>query len=322
MRTEVKLGLAVGSILFAVVIVYVLFFAGGNKDQAAPRQPGDGAAVAVVPSSTANPPTAAASPSATANPSFTTVTPYEPAAAPTTQPSETASAGDSPDTHSVSTLSTPASSGTFNWRTALQGDSTSTSTAARSATPSFASSTTPPVFSGADQPVVGGSTFNPVLSPATRPSSGPRTYVVKAGETYWSIAEAEYGSAAFYPHIARANPKVPAAKLRSGMKIMLPAREDVVPAGAAATVATASQPLDPLTQYRVQPGDSLHGICKALYGKADPDRVNKLYALNKELIGPNQNALRPKMVLRLPEPPTNTGNAEGNATRIVSTPLQ
>lgn len=319
MRTEVKLGLAVGSILFAVVIVYVLFFAGGSKEQASPRQPGDGAAVAVVPSSTANPPTAAASPSSADLPSFTTITPYEPAAAPTTQPSETASAGDTPDTHAVSTSSTPSSSGTFNWRTALQGDSTST--AARSATPSFASSTTPPVFSGSDQPVIGGSTFNPVLSPATRPSSGPRTYVVKAGETYWSIAEAEYGSAAYYPHIARANPKVPAAKLRSGMKIMLPAREDVVPAGAA-TVATASQPLDPLTQYRVQPGDSLHGICKTLYGKADPDRVNKLYALNKELIGPNQNALRPKMVLRLPEPPTNTGGAEGNATRIVSTPLQ
>ena len=146
----------------------------------------------------------------------------------------------------------------------------------------------------------GGTALEPVVLP---PSTGPKTYTVALGDTYWTIAQAEYGNGAYYSHIMRANPGVHANRLKANLKLIIPDRSEVVPGGVQ-PVVTAAANLDSRTQYRVQKGDNLNTICKQLYGTTD--KVSKLYQLNKDLIGPNPNSLKLGMVLQLPDPPAGT----------------
>jgi nucleoid-associated protein YgaU len=136
--------------------------------------------------------------------------------------------------------------------------------------------------------------------------SGPKKRVVKSGESYWTIAKDEYGSAVYVSHLIRANPGIDPRTLKAGATITVPPRSDVVPAGVTErTLAggnTGSTQVDPAKQYRVQSGDNLSVISKKLYGRAD--RVDEIYELNKDVIGPNKSALKRDMVLVLPEPPT------------------
>jgi nucleoid-associated protein YgaU len=106
------------------------------------------------------------------------------------------------------------------------------------------------------------------------------------------------------------------------MTIVLPDREQVVAkpkasdaaplvGGTGSAVAQNASatlpPLDEKTQYRAQPGESLYKISLKLYGKAD--RVDAIYNLNKDAIGPNPSRLKAGTVLKLPEPPTATATA-------------
>lgn len=94
-----------------------------------------------------------------------------------------------------------------------------------------------------------------------------------------------------------------------------------MPGHAPARLATAgptTRPIDPATQYRVQSGDNLFTIAKKLYGNIN--RAGKLYEANKDLIGPNPNALKLNMVLRLPDPPTPAGIPATPATPAGATP--
>jgi LysM repeat protein len=63
-------------------------------------------------------------------------------------------------------------------------------------------------------------------APTTRPVGSARMYVVKPGDTLWSIAKAEYGSASYFPHLARANPKVEASRLKAGSRLMIPGKDE------------------------------------------------------------------------------------------------
>ncbi len=66
----------------------------------------------------------------------------------------------------------------------------------------------------------------------------------------------------------------------------------------------AAVPTDPHSEYRVKAGDSLYAISCHLYGRGD--KVEKLYDLNRDVIGPDKSRLKLDMVLRLPESPTVT----------------
>jgi nucleoid-associated protein YgaU len=133
-------------------------------------------------------------------------------------------------------------------------------------------------------------------------ASGPRRYVVKQGESFWSIAQSEYGNGAYFPHILRANPGVDPQRVRAGTQIVLPNRNDVVAAAAPRQPQpAAAEQLDANTQYRVQSGDNLSVIAKKLYGRYD--KWLSIYEHNKELIGPNPAVLKNGMILRLPETP-------------------
>jgi nucleoid-associated protein YgaU len=296
MRTDMKLGLAVGSILFGVVLVYVVFVAGGGnivdpspKNQAAPVASTGAAPTGEQPqtpstqtpaATVANPPN---TPGGSPAPTVTITAPL-----PTEQ-----TAGNSP-------LAPTAQRGGWSWGDALSHGA-GTDLISHTLTPT--APTTRPSSVIVDVSRTGASGASTPATPAA--TSGGRTYVVQPGESFWSIAKTVYGSAAYYPHLTRANPTINPARLKTGMKINLPDKDAVVTASASAVLLATTpttRPVDPGTHYQVRAGDSLQGISKKLYGKAD--RWDKLYQLNKGAIGSNPSVLKQNMVLQLPEPPS------------------
>jgi nucleoid-associated protein YgaU len=156
----------------------------------------------------------------------------------------------------------------------------------------------------------------------------PNTHIVKSGETLSSIAQAAYGSSAFYPHLLRANPGINPNNLKPGTAIHVPPATEVK---ATAAPGTAGKPagelppgpalveetkIDPVRQYRVVSGDSLYKIGQKLYGKGTMG--DRIYDANKQLIGADPRRLKLGMILQLPEPPTagraGTGTGRGSAT--------
>ena len=156
-------------------------------------------------------------------------------------------------------------------------------------------------------------------SSASSPSiAGQREHVVQRNETLSSISQMAYGSPNYYPAILRANPSLDPKRLKPGMTIILPPMSEVKPdpQPAGATIAgngashqsggDANTAIDSKTEYRVQANDSLYRIAMKLYGK--PDMVAKLYDTNKETIGADPAKLKLNMVLKLPEPPTQSAS--------------
>ncbi len=150
--------------------------------------------------------------------------------------------------------------------------------------------------------LAGGAQENANATSATPAASGSgvRTHVVKVGDTYSKISLAAYGTSKHYARIEQANPGIDPTRLKLGQTITLP--EIAAKPAAAATAAQAF--LDPKTEYKVQPNDSLHTISLRLYGKAD--RVEKIYELNKATIGDDMTRVKIGTVLKLPEPPTQS----------------
>jgi nucleoid-associated protein YgaU len=136
---------------------------------------------------------------------------------------------------------------------------------------------------------------------AARPSTGSTKHVVQAGETFSTIAAQAYGNAAYWGHIARANPNINPRHLKVGMVLTLPDSAQVT-AGATAQPTPVVGKVDSSRQYRVQANDSLYKISVKLYHSAK--YVDKIYELNKQTIGPNPAHLKLNMVLQLPEPPS------------------
>ena len=154
----------------------------------------------------------------------------------------------------------------------------------------------------------------------TTDANGQKIHVVASGETFSTISLSAYGNPNLYAAIMRANPGVEPTKLRPGMKIVIPPAPEAKPAAAPvvpsapsrATVSSdsaqtsasrADAPIDPQTQYRVQPGDSLYSIAKKLYGRGD--RFTKIHEANRQLLGDDVNSVKSGQILTLPEPPTN-----------------
>lgn len=149
-------------------------------------------------------------------------------------------------------------------------------------------------------------------SPATsRPSEAMHTHTVQKGETFSTIAASAYGSANFYPYIMRANPTVDAKALRPGMVIKIPDVSIVKPAES--TEKPAQTPVNNTkakptvatdinsSQYIVQSGDSLNRIAVKKYGKVD--MVSRIYEMNKQTIGDDPAKLKVGMVLTMPPAP-------------------
>ena len=335
MRKDVRLGLGVGGILFAVVLVYALFFAGDRKtlgegessEQANASVMQEASAGGAAPKVTITPPannapvasTAVPTPSpsvqvtqtpdtssgAVATPQKTEIVKpaeTEIAKAPTSEERtspETSTSVASTGTPGTPSYHTPSSIAQWDWSKALQSGArvptvSETPGGGRDPGAGRSSPTTPKNLTEART--------DPRETSTASTSSGK--YLVKSGETFWTIAKGVYGDPSYFAHIQRANPRVTPKNLKAGMTINLPPKGEVVPPGADAVTDNATRGpvgVDPMRQYKVRSGDSLSVICERLYGNSA--NLDRLYQLNKDLIGPNPSALKLNMVLQLPEAP-------------------
>jgi nucleoid-associated protein YgaU len=299
MNKEVKVGLAIGGVLLSVLIVYVLVVSGepAPTDQVTLAMPEAGAAE--VGGATAPPVDPFAAPSTAA-----------PSPAPEAAPAPAAPEPAAPETAPVPdpvTSQTPSAEPVLaedKWVALHTGIIEATTTPP--VQPQTISENRPAavVPVGDQQPAAPrNEPAGPVVTaPPASNNQGPAVetdHVIRSGETFSSIAAAAYGSSAYYAHLVRANPSVNPNRLRPGMVIKIPPRTQVV---AANTAAETARTLDERSEYRVQGGDSLYKISMKLYGK--PDQMDKIYELNKTLIGSDKTKLHVGQVLKLPGQPT------------------
>lgn len=135
--------------------------------------------------------------------------------------------------------------------------------------------------------------------PAPAPAVTPRTYAIKPGDNFSSIALALYGSDEYWDEIAQANPLVDPTKLKVGQVIYLPSLEAIRgQRDAAAGGATTSEST---TYYVVRTGDTLWNIAVQYYENGRLWR--HLYNANRSQIGPDPDKLEAGTKLRIPPPP-------------------
>jgi nucleoid-associated protein YgaU len=142
--------------------------------------------------------------------------------------------------------------------------------------------------------------------PATPPASTPRSHRVVSGESLYSISQTVYGNGKYYKKILAANPGIDPRHLKIGQILAIPELNDADKPAPAAPNASAAANVDPGSAYTVVSGDSLQSISRKLYGSTA--MTDKLYEMNKSLIGPDENVLKIGWVLKLPKPPTAGAN--------------
>jgi len=142
------------------------------------------------------------------------------------------------------------------------------------------------------------------VTPAARPPRiGPlqqRTYVVKKGDAgFWGIAENVYGHGKYYWLIAKANPQADSKKLRPGLKLLIPP----LPGSGlpARTIEAEAEPKVVLKAdqriYLVQAGDAgFWGIAQKVYGQG---KYHRLIAEANPQANPKK--LQPGQKLIIPE---------------------
>jgi len=113
-------------------------------------------------------------------------------------------------------------------------------------------------------------------------------YVVRAGDTFSSIAVATYGAHDRWVDIQAANPRIIPKHLRPGQVITLP-RSNRAPRPPISTPA--------LSEYVVRPGDTLTKIAKRFYHSESA--WSAIYRANRDRIGPDPNSLNAGVALRM-----------------------
>lgn len=126
-------------------------------------------------------------------------------------------------------------------------------------------------------------------------------YIVQPGDTFSSIAAKMYGSKNLYHVLVKANPTIEPTRLKPNMEINVPSSDSVrAERGSVSLQSEAETIIDANRQYRIQTGDTLHGIALRLYGKSA--MWSSIYDANKEKIGPDAGRIKVGMVLTLPTP--------------------
>jgi len=322
MRKDVKLGLSIGGVLLACLIVYILVPKNNEGDQFAKQ--GDSTNSAGERQETANagpgsttPP--APHPEATTGPGTSSDPSHEASpTAPDHIPATGAGAGDPGNTVAATT---PRS---YDWERILttgEGPKTPLLAMGTNRGPSDERPAAPDPFGDAPKgtnasnepnwnghggaaggPSVGTRNTQPPAATGGARST-PKEHVVQQGEHLSSIALAVYGDARLYKEILKANPGLDERKLKPGTTIKLPDASTFAAAPKAQPAAAKQEPtIDSNKEYRVAPGDNLHKIAVKLYGK--PAKANDLYELNKDKIGDDSARVKVGMVLKLPEAPT------------------
>jgi nucleoid-associated protein YgaU len=131
--------------------------------------------------------------------------------------------------------------------------------------------------------------------PASLTQSQPRImtdYLVREGDTLYSIADGWFGDSALWELITDANPDLDPRRLQIGQRLKLPPRDT----SRNDRVAGAGQ-----RSYTVRSGDTLSAIASSVY--QDERLWRRIYRANRTAIGPNPDELTVGMRLTIPPKP-------------------
>ncbi len=288
MRSDFKIGIAVG--LFVILVAVVYFIAAGGGDSDSPSRdeqiardntplPGEHNQVEGVPDIPSG--TGGAGP--TAGTGGTEPIPV------TGSGGDTIEVGfEGPETTGGTSPGTTDTTGTAGG-TAVAG--AGTTEGPREVTPI---ETTPGTVDTAGEPQP-----SPVYRPEpVQPTTG--VYVVKAGDQgFWGIAENVYGDGKYFTLIARANPEADTNSLREGQRLVIPP----LPSPARTPLATITPGVEPSGGgvYVVREGDlGFWGIAKKVYN--DGKYFTLIARANP---GVDPRSLRPGQRLKIPPKPTD-----------------
>jgi nucleoid-associated protein YgaU/two-component SAPR family response regulator len=150
------------------------------------------------------------------------------------------------------------------------------------------------------------------VAPASRAPDATPTYLVRPGDTLWSIAEQAYGSGAEYRRLVNANVgrQMPDGQVFSARGVIRPGWQLVVP-GATWHVEV----IEGERWYTVAPGDTLSSIADSTLG--DPRRWSELFDLNRGIATDDgkhvlldANMIWPGLRLHLPDSPADGDQAQ------------
>ena len=307
MRTDVKIGIAVGMVLCATAVIWIVLAGGKGPEQPVQQGPTKQANRQVVD------PNAAPGPPETVHLIDPAVIPEGSTAPLPAVARPGASETTTPGPAEIVPVVAPEDAGTevVTIVPHLPEDANS-GPAARNTDPVIIEPVAvgPPVHEGV---VDSGSEIIPVsVSPggvADRARGRERAdaaagdpYVVQEGDSLWTIAEKAYGNGKYFAHIHKANPSIRPSQLRPGQKLTIPplpktevaAEGATTPAGrhGAVVVGAAGEKV-----YVVKKGDMLWKIAEdpEVYGKGE-----YWHMIQKANPGVNPRALRPGQRLKIP----------------------
>ncbi len=324
LRKDVQMGLVIGAIVLSVVGVYVVLsaIAGAGAKQVAGAElvtdPNAGKLAASVTPVQPNTPTAKTGTGSTAGASNTSTSTAGSSTAGRTTSSSTNTGGSNaakPTGTSGSTDvaiaepadPTPPSRGSDPWANAdfnaprVQLVSTTSGTSGTTTTGSTGSAA--PTGSAAAPGTSTGTTTGTSPAPTAPAAPGAsQQYVIEPGDTFSSISQKFYGDSKHFDLLVKANPSVNPGRMKPGVSIVVPPLPAKATALADDRADVSVAPIDPRTQYVVQPGDNLNKISSKLYGTSQ--KWSAIHQANRKLLGEDATKLKPGMVLTLPEPPT------------------
>lgn len=127
-----------------------------------------------------------------------------------------------------------------------------------------------------------------------KPPAPTAKHVILPGDSFAALAEKYYGSQRYTEFLMNANPAVEPRRMTVGSIVTIPPLFQGQPSGARGTSAgrTAERP------YEVREGDSLYAIAQAQLGSGD--RWPEIYQLNRAAIGASPSSLDVGLILRMP----------------------
>src|SRR5882762_1629751 len=113
--------------------------------------------------------------------------------------------------------------------------------------------------------------------PAVHAPAAAATYLVRSGDTLWSVAEHAYGSGTAYRRLVEANigRRMPDGQIFTAQGVIRPGWELLVP-----TAAANIDEVDGQRWYTVEAGDTLSAIAAMVLG--DNSRWGELFELNRD----------------------------------------
>ncbi len=127
-----------------------------------------------------------------------------------------------------------------------------------------------------------------------KPITRARTHVVAPEDNFSTLAERYYGSQSYARLLVQANPNVDPKRMKIGSRIKIP---PLNPDYAGAPARSEAREVG-TRRYYVQEGDSLYAIADAKLGTGA--RWSEIYELNKAAIGADPSRLKVGAVLTLP----------------------